>query len=88
MKIKDNFMLRQIAGTWLAVPIGERVVDFNGIITLSESGAFIWRMLENGASREEIVSSILDKYEIDEETARKDTEAFLEQLRRDGIAEE
>lgn len=39
MKIKKDFMLREIVGTWIVVPLGERVVDFNGMVTLNETGA-------------------------------------------------
>ena len=81
MKIKDGFMLRQIAGTWLVVPIGERVVDFNGMITLSDTGAFLWKQLENETSSEELLSSLLSEYEVDEETAKADLAEFLEQLK-------
>lgn len=37
--IKNWFMLREIAGQSVVVPIGSEVVEFNGIMTLSESGA-------------------------------------------------
>jgi len=80
MKIKDGFMLREIAGTCLVVPIGQRVVDFNGLITLSESGSLLWKKIEAGATVEELVHSILAEYEIDEPTAEKDVEEFINYL--------
>ena len=44
MKIKDGYMVREVAGSQIVVPVGERTVDFNGIITLNETAAFLcWR---------------------------------------------
>lgn len=80
MKIKQNFMLREIAGTWLVVPLAERVVDFNGIITLSETGAFLWGVLEKGASVDELVGKLLLEYDVDETTARADVAEFTAAL--------
>jgi len=78
-------MLREIAGTWVVVPIGQRVIDFNGLINLSETGAFIWRGLAEGKNPEEILPEMLENYDVDRETAAKDMDDFLAQLRDAGI---
>lgn len=77
MKIKDGFMLREVAGQWVVVPLGERVVEFNGIMTLSESGAVIWKIMSDDVSEEQIISAILAEYNIDAETATADVREFL-----------
>ena len=48
MKVKDGFLLRQVAGAWMAVPVGERLAQVRGLISLNETGASIWRLLEQG----------------------------------------
>ena len=80
MKIKDGFMLREVAGQWVVVPLGERVVEFNGIMTLSESGAMLWKLLEKDIIEEQLVGAILKEYAIDEETAKTDVQEFIEEL--------
>lgn len=80
MKLKEGFMLRQVAGEWIVVPLGERVVEFNGIMTLSESGALLWRSLEKDISKEELVKVILREYEVDEEIVRNDIQEFITKL--------
>ncbi len=85
MKIKAGFILRRVADQWVVVPIGERVVEVNGILTLSESGAFLWKFLETGATEEELVSKILGEYSVDEDTARKDVSAFIETVQTKGL---
>lgn len=87
MKIKDGFMLREIAGSWIVVPLGQRVVEFNGLMTLSESGALIWKRLEKGADTDELVDAILSEYVIDEATARADIEELVHAISEKGLIE-
>ncbi len=87
MQIKSGFMLREIAGQSVVVPLGSRVVEFNGIMTLSESGALLWRKLENNASMEELVELLLKEYSVDENTAQKDVGDFVESMRSNSILE-
>ena len=87
MKIKPNFMLREIAGSWLVVPLGERVVDFNGIITLSETGAFLWKLMEKNANVEELIDQLLIEYDVDENTARADVTEFAAALKEGALLE-
>lgn len=85
MKIKDGFMLRQIADQWVVVPLGERVVEMNGIMTLSESGAFIWKLMENDITLEDIIQAMLAEYSIDEETLRADVIEFISMIKEKGL---
>ena len=72
--------MRNIAGETVLVPVGETTQDFNGMITLSEVGAFIWEHIETAESFQALVRLILDEYDVDEQTAAADTAAFLNQL--------
>jgi hypothetical protein len=85
MKLKDGFMLREIAGTWVVVPLGQRVIEFNGLMTLSDSGAFLWKMLEMGAEIDELLEGIIEEYEIDKATAQMDIDEFIGQIVEKGI---
>ena len=86
MKIKEGYMLRQIAGTWIVVPIAERVVDFNGMISLSDTGAFLWQLMEKEQTTEsDLLSALLDEYEVDQSTAQEDLSSFLNQLKENVI---
>jgi len=87
MKIKDGFMLREIAGSWVVIPLGQRVVDFNGIISLNESSVLLWNKLEKGATIDELVQAIIFEYDIDEKTARADAEEFVNQIKEKGLLE-
>lgn len=81
MKIKNGFILRSIAGSNIVVPVGAASVDFNGMITLNDSGAFLWRELEKGSDIDGLTAALLREYEVDEPTARKCSEEFIEKLK-------
>ncbi len=83
MNIKDGFMLRKIVDVWVVVPLGERVVDFNGMVKVSDSGALVWKKLAGpGATRDELLADLLAVYEVDVETVSRDLDEFLASLRQ------
>ncbi len=89
MKIKSGFMLRSIAGCKIVVAVGKRTVDFNGIINLNDTGAFLWERLEKGATEDELVSAILENYiDVDEPTARESVRGFVKTLRDGGCLDD
>ena len=80
MKINSNFVLRSIADNWIALPVGEAVVDFRGMLTLNESGVILWRKLEGGATREELIDTLLAEYDVTPDVAEGDVDAFIKRL--------
>ena len=83
MKRNTDFMLRDIAGEVILVPTGAATQQFNGMITLNEVAAFIWKNLDESKSKEALVDKIMD--EVDEETARTDVEGFVGALYEHGL---
>lgn len=81
MKLKMQFVLRDIVGETVLVPINESTSKFNGLITVNELGKFIWENIESSKDEEELLQRILDEYEIDRETAKKDLDDFLQVLK-------
>ena len=77
MKIKNGYMLREVAGEAVVVPTGEATLNFQGIISLNETGALLWKELEQGCEKKDLVQALLDEYEVDAETAEKDVNEFL-----------
>ena len=80
MKIKDGFILRKIAGEDIVVPIGNNIADFNGVIRLNESAAFLWKVLQEEISKVDLVNSLIEEYGIDKSLATNDVEGFLDIL--------
>lgn len=81
LKVKKGFILRKLGTEYMAVAIGEASRNFNGMIRLNETGAFYWKELEKGTTKEDLVSQTLEKYEgVTEETALHDVEEFLDTI--------
>ena len=84
MKLKEGFLLREIAGETVVLPTGDDL-DLNMMITLNETGKFLWQRLEQGAEEAELVEAVLSEYDIDAEGAKRHVRAFLEKLNEFGF---
>jgi hypothetical protein len=85
MNVKLEFILRDIAGDLLLVPAGKAALDLNGMLTLNEVGAEIWKRLPEAEDEEALVQALLQEYEVEEEVLRADVREFLDSLRQLGI---
>lgn len=84
MKLSPEFIGRDIAGELVIVPIGEKTDHNIGLISANELGTFIWQRLEKGKQIDQIVAEILNEFDVDEFTAKADTEQFINELKRIG----
>ena len=81
MKIKDGFVLEEVAGSFIAVALGKEAQNFNGFVKMNSTGAFLWNLLAKESQTEDsLVSALLESYEVDEKTARADVKALLSKL--------
>ena len=84
MKIKDGFILRSVAGQTVVLPTGDEL-DLNIMITLNETGTFLWERLQAETDENALVSALLAEYDVDEETARKAVNGFVAKLENHGF---
>lgn len=82
MKASNQFILRTIADEHLLIPVGESAISVKGLIALSESGLLLYKKLMDGCSREDLIAVLTAEYEVSEEEAAQDTDAFLNQMRQ------
>ena len=87
MKIKQNFVLRQVADIWVVFPLAEKNLDFNGMLSVTESGVLLWKALEQGCDMDALVNALLEEYDVSEAKARMDAEKFVEKLTQLGCLE-
>lgn len=88
LKAKSGFELKHVVGEYMLMPTGDNIGRFNGTVVLNEVSAFIWEKLQNPMSRDDLLTAILDKYNVEERNAAKDLDALLEKLKRFGVIEE
>lgn len=82
IKSKKGYILRRLGREYMVVPVGEASKEFNGMIRMNETGAFYWKELEQGITRDGLVAKMLERFEdLDEETARRDLAEFLETMK-------
>lgn len=82
MITKKELIKREIAGDTILVPVGQTVLDSNGLFVLNELGAFIWELLPEAKDEAEICEAILREYEVTPEEASRDVAEFLENLKK------
>ena len=80
MKLKGNLFLQQVADTWTVLPMGKDVINFDGIMTLNETGVILWKKLEEEVEKQDLVDALRAEYDVSEEQALADIEEFIEKL--------
>ena len=88
MKLKGEFVLRQIADDILAIPVGATALTLQGMIILNPVSRVIWQCLEQQTDMDAICKAMCDRFEVAEEEARQDAQEFLQQLHSVGLLEE
>lgn len=86
MKIKEGFLLREVAGETVVIPSGDSL-DLNMMITLNSTGAFLWEKLQADTTEEALTAALLAEYDVDEATAKEAVKAFVEKLKENDIVE-
>lgn len=80
MKLKDGFILRDVAGEHVVLSVSADV-DLNGMITLNDTGCTLWNRLQSEAELSDLTAALLDEYEVDEATARAAAQRFVDRLK-------
>lgn len=87
MKIKGEFVIRELMGDTVLIPVGKTALEYNGMITMNPVCGHIWKELEAGKNRDEILVSLLDCFEVEKEEAARDLDELLEKLSEAGFLE-
>ena len=85
-KIKE-FILREIADEYVLIPTGKTTEEFNGMITLTETAAYIYNHIEEAMSFDELLNMMLEEYEVDKETLAKDSYIFINHMLQNRMIE-
>ena len=80
MKAKSGFGIKKVADSFVIVPMGERIVDFSAMITINDTGAFLWEKLQSDITVDELADAIVSEYDVDKETALCDAKEFTDVL--------
>lgn len=87
MKILKRLIKRNIAGDIILVPVGDASLEIKGLITLNETGEFLWDALEKAENESALAAMLAAEYDVDMATTEADTKVFLQKLKELGIIE-
>lgn len=88
MKIREGFILREVAGNHVVVPVGKASTMLNGIIRLNNSGVLLWGLLLAGSDEKNLAEKLKEEYGIPEDQAARDVGVFLDSLKKIGCLED
>jgi phage tail sheath gpL-like len=88
MKVKQGFVLRDVAEQTMVVATGDASRDFHGMIKLNATGKLIWEGVAAGKTAEQIANDLVAEYDVAPEVALQDTQAIITQMQENGFVEE
>lgn len=88
MKIKDGFVLRDVAGKAVVIAVGEASKSFHGMINLNATGRVIWQGVSDGLTEDEIADRMTKEFDVDAETAKRDVHNMILKMQDAGVMTE
>lgn len=85
MRLKNGFVLRDVAGQTVVIATGEASEHFHGMIKLNDTGKVIWQGLAAGKTEAEIAADLTNDFDVDESRAASDVKAFVERMNEQGF---
>ena len=87
LKISQGFELKNVADTYVIVPSGENLLDFSAMITINETGAFIWNLLLEDTDIDSVTDKMCSEFEVDRDVAYSDVCEFVNILKEKKVIE-
>lgn len=89
MKIKEGFSLKLQNGDTYVICDKALNKDFTANIQLTDTSAFLWKLLENGEkTKEQMLNALLQEFDISTVLALSNIDVFIKTLKENGIIEE
>jgi len=88
MKVRGNYIMRKIAGTYVIIPVEDSVADLDGVIAVNDTAAFLFSKLMEEITFDELIENLVSEYDVTEEEAQKDVHDFITILKERNMLEE
>ena len=88
MKLRGDFVVRQLSDDIVAIPVGQTALELNGMILLNDVSRVIWECLASGSDLPGMVTAVTDAFEVSPEEARADIMDFVSKLRTANLLDE
>lgn len=77
--------MRELADSYVVVPVDQKENGFHGMIQLNKTGAFFWNQLQEDCTKEDLINAVLEKYDATREEAERDVNRFIETVTKAGV---
>lgn len=81
MRLIPGFCVRRILDETIAIPTQEAAQALSGLVSMNQTGEFLFQLLQTEQSEESLVCALTERYDVDDVTAKKDVEVFLSVLK-------
>lgn len=88
MKLRGEFVVRQVMDCVAAIPVGATALQLNGMILLNDVSRVIWECLSKGSTVDQMVTAVTDQFEVSQQEAKEDVLEFLDKLRQTQLLDE
>lgn len=88
MRRNENYLLRTVAGSIVVVPVGRAALDFNGMLTVNETTAMLWDLLETEQTEESLTDALCLRFDVTRERAAADIALWIQKLRVAGALDQ
>ena len=87
MKLNKSFEIVSVADDYLAIPVGDKALSFNGVVSLTEAVAYLLKHMDTNKSVEELVDLLCDEYDVEQKKAYADVQQMVKELSVLGVIE-
>ena len=87
-QVSEGYLHRKVANNDVLISVGANIANFNGYITLNSTASFLWDVMSTPQSARQLVQALIEEFDVSEETAQQDVEAFLQMLQKESMITE
>lgn len=87
-RVKPGFVLRKVGQAYMVMPTGPRMKEYEGMITLNETGAFLYKEAEKpDTTPAKLIEACQKEYGATDEEAKQAVDMFIKQCAQVGLFE-
>ena len=87
-KANPDFLLREVAGESVLVPVGEAGIFENSVISLNETCSFLWKLFQEPRTADEVIAEARREYTDAEGEMEQGINDFIREYLRYGLLKE
>jgi hypothetical protein len=85
MHLKYTFETMELDDRIVAVPLNENMDEYRGIVKLNETAAFIFNLLREDVTEDDLVNALENVYDAPREVLLSDIKKYLHEFQEKGL---